>query len=646
MPVKVSAIIPVYNPGSHIDDCVASLLNQSLPREEYEVIFVDDGSTDGTPDRLDDLAAKHPQVCVVRIPNSGWPGRPRNVGIDRARGEYVYFIDNDDWIGTEALERLHAYAVRCDSDIVLGKIVGHRRPIPREVFRHNRERAVLGKDPVLSVLTPHRLFRKSFLDEHGLRFAEGRVRLEDHLLVTHAHLHAKVASVLSDYPCYHWVRRQDESNASHGRFDVRGYYGNVREVLDVVDRHVPPGPLHDQLTRQWYQGVCLGRMGGAWMLHHPPEFRNQLFAEIRALSLERFAPAVVAGLPVGHRVRSRLLRAGRLDALMALAVVESGIRLEVTTDTLHWDDGVLVVKVGAEQVYADGAPVTYVRRDGRVYWQLPPSIGDVPDVVAADLEVTEQLRRCPFDVVVRSRRTNADFLMPTARDREEIDDGGLRVRWFGEARIDVTSAAAGAPLDGDVWDVSARVVNGGWDVERRVPVTRDQLPDRHLVGTSGRVVIPYSTVHGNLSVDIDETKHSLLPSGPALRRRARMRVERRRVVLEVSLPAVAAAGAPVPPAELVLTRHGRRRPSPARLSAADGHLELTASIDLRQLPPGHWRIHARVGERERDLGLRLIRPTWRGALLGRRPSLSQVGSSPRSGSSGGGVGGPGTIRGQ
>ena len=146
--VKVSVIVPVYNPGSNIDQCISSLLGQSLPADEYEVIFVDDGSTDETPARLDELARTHENVRVEHIPNSGWPGRPRNIGIDLARGEFVYFVDNDDWLGSEALERLHAKALRDDSDIVIGKVVGHGKVVPRSLFRRNRSDATLEWPPL------------------------------------------------------------------------------------------------------------------------------------------------------------------------------------------------------------------------------------------------------------------------------------------------------------------------------------------------------------------------------------------------------------------------------------------------------------------------------------------------------------------
>ena len=212
---KVSVIVPVYNPGADIDDCIASLLGQSLPPEEYEVIFVDDGSTDDTPARLDALAAEHPHVRVEHIPNSGWPGRPRNIGIEMARGEFVYFVDNDDWLGKQALKRLHKRALRDEADIVIGKIVGEGKFVARSMFKRDRRNVTLEWAPLVRLLTPHKLFRKALLDEHNIRFPEGRRRLEDHVFTMHAYFHAQRISVMAGYPCYHWVLRESEGNASY-----------------------------------------------------------------------------------------------------------------------------------------------------------------------------------------------------------------------------------------------------------------------------------------------------------------------------------------------------------------------------------------------------------------------------------------------
>ena len=220
------------------------------------MIFVDDGSTDATPARLDGLAAEHEHVRVEHIPNSGWPGRPRNVGIELARGEYVYFVDNDDWIGHEALERLHAMATRDDADVVIGKVVGHGKSVPRNLFRRNRTGVDLEWEALLWLLTPHKLWRRSFLDAHGLRFPEGRRRLEDHVFVMRAYFLAPRISVLADYPCYHWVLRDVRSNASFGRLDPRAYFANLREVLDIVDANTEPGPFRDRLYSRWYRGRC------------------------------------------------------------------------------------------------------------------------------------------------------------------------------------------------------------------------------------------------------------------------------------------------------------------------------------------------------------------------------------------------------
>lgn len=122
MSVKVSVVIPVYNPGEYIEDCISSLLRQSLPDDEYEAIFVDDGSTDATPARLDEIAAAYPHMHVIHQESSGWSGKPRNVGTAAARGEFVMYVDNDDWLGDEALERMYNYGVENEADVIIGKM--------------------------------------------------------------------------------------------------------------------------------------------------------------------------------------------------------------------------------------------------------------------------------------------------------------------------------------------------------------------------------------------------------------------------------------------------------------------------------------------------------------------------------------------
>ena len=317
--LKVSVIVPVYNPGANIDECIDSLLGQSLPSEEYELIFVDDGSTDETPARLDALAAEHDNVRVEHIPNSGWPGKPRNLGIEMARGEFVYFVDNDDWLGKGALKRMYNRALRDEADIVIGKVVGEGKFVARSVFKRDRKDVTLEWAPLVRLLTPHKLFRKSLLDEHGIRFPEGRRRLEDHVFTMHAYFHARSISVLAGYPCYHWVLRETDTNASYEELEPVGYYENVREVLDLIDEHMEPGPLRDRVRSHWYRGKMLGRVGGRNFLERAPEFKRPLYEEVRKLALERWGDEVDEYLAFNARVRSHLLRAGDYEGLDALA---------------------------------------------------------------------------------------------------------------------------------------------------------------------------------------------------------------------------------------------------------------------------------------------------------------------------------------
>jgi glycosyltransferase involved in cell wall biosynthesis len=507
--VKVSVVIPVYNPGEYIEDCIASLLRQSMPDDEYEAIFVNDGSTDGTPERLDRLAAEHPHMHVIHQEGSGWSGKPRNVGIEAARGEYVMFVDNDDWLGDEALERMYEYGVANKADVVVGKMAGKGRPVPLELFRVNRPKASVENAPLIDSLTPHKMLRKEFLDESGLRFMEGRRRLEDHVFVAEAYLRASNVAVLSDYLCYYHVKRDDASNAGFQRFDPVGYFKNLREALDVVERYTEPGPLRDKLFRRWLRNEMVERLRGKRLLALPEDYRKELFAEIHGVVTERFGPGVAAGMQPIQQLVAALIAADRLADVEELARWEAGIKPTGFLESLGWEDGKLQVAFTAEYE-ADGRPMTFRTVNGKDMLNLPLADSTLAAVEETGVEPLATLDRAKVDLVVRERATAAEFFQPVEFSRERLPDTDSTFRsvLMAKSSVDIEAAANGAPLGAGIWDVLIRISSCGWTKETRLGALRaDDVEDGRegsLSGSPRRLVLPYWTEpHSNLSLDVD-----------------------------------------------------------------------------------------------------------------------------------------------
>ncbi|MDR6975803.1 glycosyltransferase involved in cell wall biosynthesis [Streptomyces sp. 3330] len=503
MPVKVSVIVPVYNPGPYIEDCLASLLRQSLPPDEYEVILVDDGSTDATPARLDAAAAEDPRIRVVHQENSGWAGKPRNIGIDLARGEYVMFVDNDDHLGDEALERMYAYGVANDADIVVGKMAGKGRGVPVELFRVNRPHATVENAPLIDSLTPHKMVRRAFLDRTGLRFPEGRRRLEDHVFVTEAYLRADNVAVLSDYVCYYHVRRDDAGNAGFRRFDPVGYFKNLREALDVVERYTEPGPLRDRLFRRWLRVEMVERLRGTRFLGLPEDYRRELFEEIHGVVVERFGPGVAAPLQPTQRIVAALAAEGRYDDVVAFAEWEAGVALAVDPEDVTWQGGVLRIAFAAELTH-DGGPMTFPSAGGSPQW--PPR--DVAEAVWwLGTDTVGRFDRAVPDLLLRERASSAQYFQPVDVVRETVPAGdGSQVRLVlrATATIDPATALSGGPAGEGLWDVYVRVGLGGWTKELRLgPAPRHGRPVPPAGVVAGRVVLPYWTErYASLALDV------------------------------------------------------------------------------------------------------------------------------------------------
>ena len=130
---KVSVIVPIYNVEKYLDRCMQSLLNQTL--KEIEIILVDDGSPDNCPQLCDAYAKKDLRIKVIHKQNAGL-GFARNSGIDRANGEFIAFVDSDDYIETTMYENLYNEAIQSNSDAVF---CGFKTETKKDIWEDSKE---------------------------------------------------------------------------------------------------------------------------------------------------------------------------------------------------------------------------------------------------------------------------------------------------------------------------------------------------------------------------------------------------------------------------------------------------------------------------------------------------------------------------
>ena len=164
MSVKVSVIIPAYNTEEYMAQCLESLLKQTL--QEIEIVIVDDGSTDKTLSILKQYEGQYSEKIRVFHKENGGQGSARNLALKYARGEYLGFVDSDDWIDLEMYEEMYLKAKEEDADIVICDMVDHFPD--REVYY----RASQFEDKFK--VTPsacNKIFRTSFAND--VQFPEG-----------------------------------------------------------------------------------------------------------------------------------------------------------------------------------------------------------------------------------------------------------------------------------------------------------------------------------------------------------------------------------------------------------------------------------------------------------------------------------------
>ena len=175
---KISVIVPVWNPGSGISRCIDSLRRQTI--EDIEMIFVDDCGTDNAMEVVRTAAAKDLRIRIITNAENMGPGVSRNAGIEAARGEYLSFVDADDYVDSCFLERLFAKAIASQLDIVKGRICyvkedGTQANRP-ELNDEIRKGGQLGKPLFCLFRYQHQsaLYRRTFLLDNAIRYGTSR----------------------------------------------------------------------------------------------------------------------------------------------------------------------------------------------------------------------------------------------------------------------------------------------------------------------------------------------------------------------------------------------------------------------------------------------------------------------------------------
>jgi hypothetical protein len=244
------------------------------------------------------------------------------------------------------------------------------------------------------------------------------------------------------------------------------------------------------LLRRFARVELLGRLGNRGLLEQPPEYREALFREVRAVVAEHIPTTVDPLLRPAQRVQMALVRADRLDLVVGLVVAQQQVkgvarlvRIEATgRGTLH-----LVVRAHLD---AGHGPLEVRALGDRLALEVPDEVAAI--VPPAAFEVPTPLSGSAR-MVIRRREDSAELVVPAsiAQQVDVAEDGGLRPRWILDGEIDPMTIASGAPVWSGAWEIAVRVSFAGYVKEPLVQPADDEPFD------GGKVALPES---GSLSV--------------------------------------------------------------------------------------------------------------------------------------------------
>ena len=308
-------MVPFYNNADVLGDCLASIAAQTF--RDLEVIMVDDGSTDGGAQVARARAAADPRFTLVQVPNGG-PGKARNLGVERATGEFLAFVDGDDMLPPHAYEMLLHTLESSGSDFVSGAVqrIGtggvHSSALHERAIKGRKIGTHVTRSPELlyDISVWNKLFRRSFWDARALHYPEGMV-WEDLQLMTRAHVLARAVDVIGDHVYYWRERAAGEFSITQNRADIQNLRDRVTALLAIdafLRGHAPARTARAHQRKAlvndlWLYVRDLGRVSDDYLAE---------YFDLAGRYLATVPRRVFRGLPATHKLAYYLTRR-RLD---------------------------------------------------------------------------------------------------------------------------------------------------------------------------------------------------------------------------------------------------------------------------------------------------------------------------------------------
>lgn len=255
---KVSIIVAIYNIEKYINKCVDSLINQDYAN--LEIILVDDCSTDNSGIICDDYKLKDERIKVIHHKKNMRHSVVRNDGLDMATGEFIVFVDGDDWLGRDFVSYMLNVIIETESDMAINLVNFTSRDLTQvkeekiDVWSPEKATAEL-LFPHLTVGCWNKVYRKDFIDKYKLRFRSNLFTAEGDRFINEAVQRANRVGVGCRKVYYY---RMNNENSATTKYDIRQSQGAIYAFKEIEEELIIKTPLvlnalnqHKWLNHLW-----------------------------------------------------------------------------------------------------------------------------------------------------------------------------------------------------------------------------------------------------------------------------------------------------------------------------------------------------------------------------------------------------------